>query len=323
MENKIFTQEVGTIPTLSETVSFTEYMTSLIRQYERAGRARTSETYACARRSLLKFTLEQFSDKEEEGISFQTITSEFLQAYEAWLYQRGVRPNTVSFYMRILRAVYNRAVENELVEPIHGNPFKRVYTGIAKTRKRALPLSEIRRLKELDLCHAPRLAFARDIFLFSFYTRGMSFVDIAYLKKSDLKQDTLVYRRRKTGAELYIKWEDPMQEIVGRYPTPHTPYLLPIITDMKKDSRKQYLSELHEVNYNLKKVARLLVLNMPLSLYCARHSWASVAHDSNISLAVISQGMGHASEQVTRIYLSDLRASIIDEANHRVLSALL
>ena len=322
MENKIFTSEVGFIPTTSTTTSFTDYMTSLIQQYERVGRARTSETYACARRSLLKFAMEQVSEMDE-GIPFHVITADFLQAYESWLYQRGVKPNTVSFYMRILRAVYNRAVENGLAEPMYRHPFKHVYTGIAKTRKRALPISEIRRMKELNLRHTPRLAFARDIFLFSFYTRGMSFVDIAYLKKSDLKQDTLIYRRRKTGAELYIKWEDPMHEIIGRYPTPQSPYLFPIITDMRKDPRVQYLSQLHEVNHNLKKVAGMLSLDMPLSLYCARHSWASVAYESNVSLAVISQGMGHASEQVTRIYLADLQASIIDEANHRILSALL
>lgn len=314
--------EVGFVPASSTTTSFTDYMTSLIRQYERAGRARTSETYTCARRSLVKFALEQVSVMDD-GISFQTVTADFLQAYEAWLYQRGVKPNTVSFYMRILRAVYNRAVENGLVAPMTGHPFRHVYTGIAKTRKRALPLSEIRRMKELNLSQAPRLAFARDMFLFSFYTRGMSFVDIAYLKKNDLKQNTLVYRRRKTGAELYIKWEEPMREIVGRYPTPHTPYLFPIITDMQKDTRGQYLSRLHEVNHNLKKVAGMLSLDVPLSLYCARHSWASAAHESNISLAVISQGMGHASEQVTRIYLADLRASIIDEANRHILSALM
>ena len=322
MENKIITPGVGFVPTSPTTTSFTDYMTILIRQYERVGKARTSETYACARRSLVKFAGEQISEMDK-GIPFQTITADFLQAYEAWLYQRGVKPNTVSFYMRILRAVYNRAVENGIAEPVYSHPFKHVYTGIAKTRKRALPISEIRRMKELNLHHAPRLAFARDMFLFSFYTRGMSFVDIAYLKKNDLKQDTLIYRRRKTGTELYIKWEEPMREIVGRYPTPQSPYMFPIITNLQKDPRVQYLSQLHKVNHNLKKVAGMLSLDMPLSLYCARHSWASVAHESNISLAVISQGMGHASEQVTRIYLADLQASIIDEANHRILSVLL
>lgn len=305
-----------------ENKNFTEFMTSLVRQYERAGKTRTSETYACARQSLVKFMTEHAPDRGCD-IPFHALTAGLLQAYEAWLYRRGVKPNTVSFYMRILRAVYNRAAEDGLMAPVTCHPFKHVYTGIAKTRKRALPLSEIRRMKELNLSHVPRLAFARDIFLFSFYTRGMSFVDIAYLKKSDLKHDTLVYRRRKTGAELYIRWEEPMREIVRRYTSPRSPYLFPIIADRRKDPRRQYLTQLHEVNYHLKKVAEMLSLDMPLTLYCARHSWASVAHEADVSLAVISQGMGHASEQVTRIYLADLQASVIDEANHRILSALM
>lgn len=301
--------------------SFTEFMASLILQFAREGRARTSETYASARRSLFKFTSEYISGMADE-VPFHVVTVDFIQAYEVWLRQRGVKPNTVSFYMRILRAVYNRAVESGYTEPRFIPPFKRVYTGIAKTRKRALPLSDIRRMKALNLHHTPCLAFARDMFLFSFYTRGMSFVDMAYLRKSDLRADTLVYRRRKTGTELYIKWEEPMREIIGRYPAPQSPYLIPIITDMEENPRKQYLNVLHKVNRNLKEVAGMLLLDMPLSLYCARHSWASAAHEADVPLAVISQGMGHASEQVTRIYLADLRASVVDEANLKILSGV-
>ena len=107
-----------------------------------------------------------------------------MEAYEAWHRQRGVTPNTISFYIRILRAVYNRAVEKEIIENL--NPFRKVYTGVEKTVKRALPLDTIKKIKALELSLTPALEYARDMFLMSFYLRGMSFIDMAFLRKSDL-----------------------------------------------------------------------------------------------------------------------------------------
>ena len=241
--------------------------------------------------------------------------------YEAWLKGKGICPNTVSFYMRILRAVYNRAVEKELTEQKY--PFKHVYTGIGKTVKRALPLKSIKRIKELDLTLKPHLDYARDMFLFSFYTRGMSFIDMAYLKKSNLKNGILTYRRRKTGQQLTIKWEKCMEEIVNKYEgRSATQYLLPIITNPFANERIQYMNALSRVNVALKEVARLVNLQIPLTMYCARHGWASVAKSKNIPLSVISEGMGHDSEETTRIYLTSLDTSVVDRANSLILKDL-
>lgn len=139
------------------------------------------------------------------------IDSDLMTEYEAYLKSHGVAMNTVSFYNRILRAVYNRAVEKEMT--VQRYPFKHVYTGIDKTVKRALPLKIIKRIKKLDLPLKSSLDFARDMFLFSFYTRGMSFIDMAYLKKKDLQNGILSYRRRKTGQQLFIKWENPCRRL--------------------------------------------------------------------------------------------------------------
>lgn len=159
-------------------------------------------------------------------------------AYEAYLKRNGVSPNTSSFYMRNLRAVYNRAVEKGLVEQKF--PFKHVYTGVEKTAKRAIPLMAVRKIKELDLSSSPALDFARNMFLFSFYTRGMSFVDMAYLRKKDLNNGILSYRRRKTGQQLFIKWEKCMQEIADKYNTEYSTYLLPVISpESGVEERKQ------------------------------------------------------------------------------------
>lgn len=289
-------------------------MQSIINQLRRLNRIRTSETYTATLASFMKF-------RDGQDILLCEIDSDTMMLYEAWLKAKGICPNTISFYMRILRAVYNRAVEKELVEQKH--PFKHVYTGIDKTVKRAVPLKAIKRIKELDLTLKPHLDYARDMFLFSFYTRGMSFIDMAYLKKSDLKNGILIYRRRKTGQQLTIKWEKCMEEIVTKYENRSTTqYLLPIITNPLVDERKQYRNAIFRVNTALKKVARLVDLPIPLTMYCARHGWASIAKSKNIPLSVISEGMGHDSEETTRIYLASFDTSVVDRANSLILKSL-
>lgn len=290
------------------------FMQEAIGQLKRLNRIRTSETYAATLSSFMKF-------REGQDILLYEVDSDTMMLYEAWLKGKGICPNTISFYMRILRAVYNRAVEKELVEQKH--PFKHVYTGIDKTVKRAVPLKAIKRIKELDLRLKPHLDYAKDLFLFSFYTRGMSFIDLAYLKKSDLQNGFLTYRRRKTNQQLTVKWEKCMAEIVAKYnDCSTTQYLLPIITNPLVDERKQYRNAIYRVNTALKEVARLVNLSIPLTMYCARHGWASVAKSKNIPLSVISEGMGHDSEETTRIYLASLDSDVIDKANSLILKGL-
>lgn len=291
--------------------SLFSFMQGIIGQLKQLGKVRTSETYTAALASFMKF-------REGQDILLCEIDSNTVMLYEAWLKNKGICPNTTSFYMRILRAVYNRAVEKEQTEQKH--PFKHVYTGIGKTVKRAIPLKTIKHIKELDLILKPHLEYARDMFLFSFYTRGMSFIDMAYLKKSDLKDGTITYRRRKTGQQLTIKWEKCMEDIITKYGTnTATHYLLPIITNPCSDERTQYRNAICRINVALKEVAKLTGLHIPLTMHVARHCWASVAKSKNIPLSVISEGMGHDSEETTRIYLASLDTSVVDKANSLIL----
>ena len=243
-----------------------------------------------------------------------------MTAYETYLKSIDICPNSISFYMRNLRAIYNRAVDKELTVQRH--PFKHVYTGIDKTIKRAVPLNVIRQIRDLDLSLYPVMDYARDIFMFSFYTRGMSFVDMAFLKKKDLQNGILSYRRHKTHQQLFIKWEKPMQELIDKYDTTVSPYLLPIIKCNGKDERRQYKNEAHRINNNLKKIGKRLGLGIPLTTYVARHGWASIAKSKNIPIATISEAMGHDSETTTRIYLASLDTSVVDKANSLILKSL-
>ena len=297
---------------VTKETSLFSFMHSVIIQLGQLGKIRTSETYSATLKSFMEF-------REEHDVPLDGVNSDLMLLYEAHLKAKGVRMNTISFYMRILRAVYNRAVEKELTPQKY--PFRHVYTGVDKTVKRAVPVKVIKALKELNLSMKSSLDFARDMFMFSFYTRGMSFVDMAYLKKTDLQNGILTYCRRKTGQRLTVKWEKCMEEIIKKYPSNSSTYLLPIIKEQGNE-RKQYDNALHLVNYRLKDLSGMLKLQRPLTMYVARHSWASVAKVRNVPLSVISEGMGHDSEKTTQIYLASLEASVVDKANKMILELL-
>ena len=289
-------------------------MQANIASLEQSGKIRTSETYKATLNSFMKF-------RGGKDVLLSRLDSELMMGYEAYLKAQGASLNTISFYMRILRATYNRAVDKGMVKQC--SPFKHVYTGVEKTVKRAVPFKIIRQLKELDLSGSQRMELARDLFMFSFYTRGMSFVDMAFLKKTDLNNGMLTYRRKKTGQLISVRWEKCMQDIIDRYPRNCSPYLLPIITHIRKDERLQYKTASCQVNRQLKEIGKNLGLAHPLTMYVARHSWASAARGKHIPLSVISEGMGHDSEKTTLIYLAALDTTVIDKANLAVLKDFL
>lgn len=222
--------------------------------------------------------------------------------------------------MRILRAVYNRAIEKGITEYKH--TFSHVYTGVDKTTKRAMDIKTLRKIKEADLSMYPNAAYARDMFLLSFYLRGMSFMDMAYLKKSDLSNGQISYRRRKTGQQLVVKWSMEMREVLDKYPENETEYLLPIVTSTTATPYNQYRTKQYRINKGLKTVASRIGLKMSLTLYCSRHSWASIAKSKGIPVGVISDGLGHDSELTTQIYLSTLDTSAVDKANALIIKLL-
>lgn len=297
---------------LSKATSFRLFTLEIIEQLKQLGQPRTSETYATTLRSFMDF-------REGYDMPVNAISSDLMLLYESYLKRTEIRMNSVSFYLRILRAIYNRAVEKGLAEQCH--PFRHVYTGVEKTIKRAVSVQTLKALKNLDLSDKPSWQFTRDIFLFSFYTRGMSFVDMAYLEKKNLKNGILTYCRRKTGQQLAIHWEKCMADIVAKYGNENSIYLLPIIKTTD-NTCLQYKSSQRLMNYNLKRISERLKLQYPLTMYVARHSWASIAKNNNIPLAVISEGMGHDSETTTQIYLASLENSIIDKANKKIIDLL-
>lgn len=299
---------------ISDGEDFFAYMEKRIFQLKEENALGTALNYQRAYRSFATFIKKKY-------LPFTACTEALICEYEQWFKQRKIKRNSSSFYMRILRAVYYSAVSEGLAPS--GNPFRKVYTGIDTTRKRAVDKQIIRQLKGLELKQKDVLAYARDLFFFSLYLRGMAFVDMAYLRKTDMQHGVVTYVRRKTGTRMSIKVEPCLQEIIDRYrdKTVHTPYILPIIKSVdEKQAYHEYQNALSYYNKQLKRLSELLGCGIPLSSYTPRHTWATTARDNNIPLSIISAGMGHSSENITRIYLASLDNSIIDKANHMVIS---
>lgn len=305
-------------------VDFMSYLDRQAQFKKNIGKARLYEMYHTLWNKLSLFL-------GGRKLYFSDITSDRMQELEAWMKSQGNCLNTISSYFRAMRAVYNKGVEEELFQPPRIDPFRKVYTGNERTAKRAIPITRIRYIANMDFDTMPNLSkvnrrsfdYARDMFMFSFYTRGMSFVDMCHLKKTDVRDGYLVYRRNKTGQKLFIKWEKCMQDICRKHePKEESPYLLDLL-DPDKDPRSCYKSRQVMVGKNIKKVGRLAGLGDVLTMYVARHSWASACRNSNIPLSVISEGMGHDSEETTRIYLSQLDTSVVDRANRKIISQVI
>lgn len=289
---------------------FMEKVIVRLRQLKHTG---TANNYLSALSSFKRF-------RNNEDIPLDAIDQITMEDYQAYLISTGLSLNSISFYMRILRAVYNRAVEQDLTKD--RRPFRTVFTGMEKTAKRAISIRDIRRIRELDLSRKPHLEFARDIFLFLFFCRGMSFIDAVFLKNTDIHNGVLTYRRHKTDQVLHIKIIKPIKELIDRYSSKNSPYLLPIIDCSVSDERKQYETALRRINNTLKIIADMVKLPVTLTTYVSRHTWATIAKSKNVPVNVISDALGHDSIVTTQIYLASIDTSVIDRVNEMIIKDL-
>lgn len=283
---------------------------------EKTGRQGTAKTYRDALNSFIRF-------RQGEDMAPDALDKETIAQYEAWLRSCGLKRNSSSCYLRSLRTLYRKAVEMGLTTD--KSIFRHVFTGFAKTAKRAVPLESVRNIRLLRLpSHSP-LAFARDMFILSIYLQGMAFVDLAYLRKSDIRNGVLQYNRKKTRQSLSIGWEPSMQAIVEEYAhlTVGSPYLLPIITRTDGTERRQYEKAEHNINRNLKKIGRMAGLCIPLTTYVARHTWASTMRDMGYDLSIVSTGLGHENLKTTQIYLSSIDTMAVTKANKKMIDKIL
>ncbi|KAA4003401.1 tyrosine-type DNA invertase cluster 3b [Bacteroides ovatus] len=292
-----------------------------INRLRKEGRYSTAHVYKNALYSFSKFcgTL---------NMSFRQVTKERLRRYGQYLYECGLKPNTISTYMRMLRSIYNRGVEAGSA-PYVPRLFHDVYTGVDVCQKKALPAGELHKLLYEDP-KSERLRRTQIIAALMFQFCGMSFADLAHLEKSALDQSVLRYNRIKTKTPMSVEVLDTAKGMINQLrsnqePIPDCPnYLFDILCGNKKrkDERayREYQSALRRFNNRLKDLARALRLKSPVSSYTLRHSWATTAKYRGVPIEMISESLGHKSIKTTQIYLKGFELRERTEVNKGNLS---
>lgn len=295
-------------------VFLAQFMEMLIEELVRVQRDGTAHVYRSTLNRLRGFM-------GGKDITFHQLTSEWLMKFEKKLLADQLTWNTISTYMRTLRSVYNQAVECD-VAPYVPRLFNKVYTGVDSKVKRAVRPETMRKLMmENDALDAQQ-AFSRDMFILLFLFRGMSFVDLAYLRRCDLQGNVITYHRHKTGRRLTIAVDKDAMEIIRRNENPdwESPFLFPIIKQPGRGEYKQYTNMLRMLNYRLTQVARTLKLKERISTYVARHTWATTALRQNFNPSLICDAMGHSSVKVTETYFKSFREEDINRMNRKIVS---
>lgn len=259
----------------------------------------------------------------KKDISFEDFTYKKLSDYANFLStSRNCKPNSVNLHIRTLRAVFNRAIKEDIIEP-STYPFRKFKMPKQSTIHRALSIEEIKTIKDIKLKQSEEI-FARDLFMFSFYCMGMNFVDIIHLKKGDIKHSKtdntyqLIYTRQKTKGIFKIKLPEQAVVIMNKYKT-KSDFVFPVLQGDENDFLK-YKNKIRLVNKKLKIIGEKAKISIPLTTYVARHSWATIAKRKNISTSIISEALGHKTEEITQVYLDSFENKVIDDANDLISS---
>lgn len=279
---------------------------------------------SCSTVGHYETTLRRILSYHGENISLSVLfRNKWLTRFQKHLKICKLHRNSIVFYMRILHALYNIALEQQLLKPVK-NLFSGILLTYEKTEKRSLTAETVLFIAEADLSDHAKLEVARDMFILSILLQGMPYIDLACLLKTDLESDNIRYQRHKTGATVVVALTNQARAIIEKYKHSDSPYLLPLLkhtTDPVVHNRN-YSNSLRNYNRHLKKIASLLGINVNLSSYVCRHTWATLAHHQGVAMSVISQALGHSKEETTQTYVKSLPSHVFLRANEIVEKAI-
>ena len=315
--------------------NLTLFMKQLIRSLKEEERFSTAHIYQSTLNAFMLFC-------KTDAIRFNQMERSRLKQFENHLRNKGCTWNTVSTYMRTLRSIYNKAVDDGLAEE-KPRLFRHVYTGVKANTKRALDAKDMSKLLSASL---PRplpqsMKESRAWITLMFLLRGMPFVDLAHLRKTDLQDSVISYRRHKTGyqgwktklyndgrhktgALLTVEIPPAAMNLIKRYQNTDSasPYLLPILSGNRKSEEEyaEYQHALRKLNYDLKQLAVYCGIKLNVSSYTSRHTWATLAKYCHFSEQLICDALGHSSTKVTETYLKSFKNDELDRANKVIIN---
>lgn len=293
------------------------FMNQVAKELQMGGNYGTAHVYRSSLNAIIMY-------HGKRDFTFDKVTPEWLKSFEIHLRGRGCSWNTVSTYLRTFRAVYNRAVELRKA-PYVPHLFRSVYTGTRADCKRALDNGDVKKMFAglQSPVSVPALRRTQELFTLMFLLRGLPFVDLAYLRKSDLRGNVITYRRRKTGRSLSVTLTTEAMGLLKKYMNRDTssPYLFSVLKSGEGtlEAYREYQLALRAFNRRLMLLGKLLGLDDKLSSYTARHTWATTAYYCEVHPGIISEAMGHSSITVTETYLKPFHNRKIDDANKRVI----
>lgn len=297
------------------------FFDEIIKEMKTSGRMGNARAYDEARMSLQRF----MKDEKCRIVMFKDLNPEVLEKFEVYMRSRGNQNGGIALKMRQIRALFNKAINRKIIgQEIYPFKFYKISKLKVNPNKRALSIDEFKRIRDVDLTEHPTLLEAYHYFMFSFYTRGMNFVDMMLLKKSDIIEKRIYYTRSKTKGNFSIEIMDKAQEIIDFYKerTADTKYIFPILlsddmTAQQIEYRKNKV--LGRYNRKLKELSKLVGVRKELTSYVARHTFATILKKKGTSTDVISELMGHADVQITKTYLQQFDNDELDSANRKLL----
>ncbi len=294
------------------------YTSQLIEKFIKADKIGNSLVYKDTLRELKNFN-------QSTDFLFTDIDIYFLKKFVQHFQERQIKENTMSVYFRTLRSIYNKAIQDGYAKK-SDYPFEqfKVSQFNTSTQKRAISANEIKSIIDFKADEGTCIFHSKNYFVFSFYTMGMNYNDLAKLKWSDINQDRIFYTRAKTGKHIQVKILPPVQAILNYYQSESTnTFVFPILDEsIHKSSvsiNNRVKKTLKATNKNLKFIGAELGIKIPLTTYVARHSWATAMKNIGTTTSIISQGLGHHSEETTQTYLDSFGNDIVDNANENLL----
>lgn len=294
------------------------FMKDVAEGLQKSGNLGTAHVYRSSLNAIRLFV-------KRDSFGFEKLTPEWLKNFESSLRARNCSWNTVSTYLRTLRAVYHRAVDCRKANYVP-HLFRSVYTGTSADHQRALEEDDLKKVFGSVSCTntlTPSLKRIQELFMLTFMLRGLPFVDLAYLRKSDLQGNIITYRRRKTGRRLTVTLTNEAMILLQKHKNrdESLPYLFSFLrsNEGSPQAYHEYQLALRNFNSQLVLLGEILGLSGKFSSYTARHTWATMAYYCEIHPGIISEAMGHSSIAVTETYLKPFHNKKIDDANEKII----
>ncbi|WP_438712829.1 tyrosine-type recombinase/integrase [Aquimarina muelleri] len=283
-------------------------------EYKKYNRISTADSYKCSENSIKKFV--ESTNKNYESLILLDVNKEWLNDFELYMLENKRSLTTVGIYLRPLRAIFNKAIEEGEIEK-ETYPFgkRRYQIPTSKKVKKALTNEQMKKLFQATPKNKEQQK-AKDFWFLSYNCNGMNIKDIAQLKYRDISNDKIVFYRAKTlftsktalkPITVYVN--DFIKQIINTYGTPEKSpenYVFGILNGecTHEEQRVKIKNFTRLINQHLKKLCKANSLPEEISTYWARHSFATLSVRKGATMEFMQESLGHKDMATTQNYFA-------------------